>query len=97
MTTPIGINLYSGSARFLLAVLLLMCGSANAQRPDANYDESKVGKYSLPDPLVLQNGERVRAAATWSRRRRAEILQLFETNMFGRSPGRPKDMKLRAI
>ena len=29
-----------------------------------NYDESKVGTYTLPDPLVTANGARVRDAAT---------------------------------
>lgn len=50
-----------------------------------NYDEAKVGAYTLPDPLVLQNGRPVRDAATWAQRR-AEILALYETHIFGRVP-----------
>src|SRR5437773_7580136 len=57
-----------------------------------NYDEAQAGTYTLPDPLVLANGQRVRDAETWSKKRRPEIVQLFETNMHGRSPGRPADM-----
>lgn len=57
-----------------------------------NYDEAKVGAYTLPDPLVLSNGRRVRDAKTWTARRRPEILRLFEENEYGRAPGRPKDM-----
>ena len=59
-----------------------------AQRSPVNYDETKVGSYTLPDPLVLQNGVRVRDAATWNEQRRPEILRLYEANMFGRSPDR---------
>src|SRR5207247_1706171 len=79
------------TAWFVFASFLL-CGAAGAQRPDVNYDESKVGKYTLPDPLVLQSAEPVRDATTWDKRRRPEILKLFETNVYGRSPGRPKGM-----
>ncbi len=58
----------------------------------ANYDESQVGTYTLPDPLVLASGQRVRDADTWYKKRRPEIVKLFETNMQGRSPGRPAAM-----
>lgn len=54
-----------------------------------NYDESKVGTYTLPDPLVLNNGKRVRGAKSWWKKRRPEILAMFETQQFGRAPGRP--------
>jgi hypothetical protein len=51
-----------------------------------NYDESKVGSYTLPDPLVFNNGQRVRTAGDWSSRRRAEILRLFEASVYGHGP-----------
>ena len=54
-----------------------------------NYDEAKVGTYTLPDPLTLANGKPVRDAKTWTTQRRPEILQIFETQQFGRAPGRP--------
>ena len=52
----------------------------------SNYDESKVRPYTLPDPLVLQNGKPVRDADTWRRQRRPEIMRLYETEIFGRVP-----------
>ncbi len=57
-----------------------------------NYDETKAGGYKLPDPLSLANGQPVRDARTWTAKRRPEILQLFEENEYGRSPGRPAAM-----
>ena len=54
----------------------------------SNYDESKVGTYTLPDPLLLQDGEPVRDADTWFKRRRPEILSLYETHIYGRVPER---------
>lgn len=57
-----------------------------------NYDEAKVGTYTLPDPLVMANGKAVRDAKTWTEKRRPEIVRLFEENEYGRSPGRPAGM-----
>ena len=56
-----------------------------------NYDEAKVGNYTLPDPLMLNNGKRVRDAKAWFAKRRPEIEEMFETQQFGRAPGRPAD------
>ncbi len=52
----------------------------------SNYDEAKVGHYTLPDPLVLANGQPVRDAATWTKVRRPEILKLYETEIYGHVP-----------
>jgi len=57
-----------------------------------NYDEARVGAYVLPDPLMFANGKKVRDANEWMKKRRPEIVRLFEENQFGRSPGRPADM-----
>jgi hypothetical protein len=57
-----------------------------------NYDEAKVGTYTLPDPLVLANGKPVRDEKNWNKLRRPEIVRLFEENQYGRSPGRPPGM-----
>lgn len=73
--------------RILAAFALLLAGPAIAQRPPANYDESKVGQYTLPDPLVFDNGKPVHKPKDW-KKRRAEILTLFEENVYGRSPSR---------
>jgi len=74
----------------LIAALLLAAFPLPAQRPGANYDESKVPQYTLPDPLVLRNGDPVRDSAAWYRRRRPEILELFRSEVYGRNPGRRK-------
>lgn len=52
----------------------------------SNYDESKVGTYTLPDPLVLADGEAVKDADTWFAKRRPEILHFYETEIYGRVP-----------
>src|ERR1700761_8825876 len=54
-----------------------------------NYDEAKVGTYTLPDSLLLDNGKPVRDAKTWIKKRRPEIVAIFETQQYGKAPGRP--------
>jgi hypothetical protein len=76
MTTPQFV------ARCYFACLLAMAISANA----TNYDESKVGDYTLPDPLVGNDGSRVTNAETWFAKRRPEILEAYRAEIFGRSP-----------
>ena len=62
-----------------------------------NYDEAKVGIYSLPDPLTLNDGKPVRDARTWYSKRRPEIVEMFETQQYGRAPGRPADESFEII
>jgi hypothetical protein len=52
----------------------------------SNYDESKVGDYTLPDPLTFGDGTRVTDAAAWQERRRPEIIRLYESEIYGRVP-----------
>ena len=74
-------------------LVLLVPLTAIAQPDGFNYDESRVPQYTLPDPLVLENGDPVRDAGTWYTRRRPEILKLFETHVYGRAPAPPKEMR----
>jgi len=69
---------------------------AAQQHPGTNYDESAVGTYALPDPLIAPSGARVRAVADW-KPRRAEILQLFRDTVYGRSPGPPQRVTFKRV
>ena len=69
--------------------LAILASPAAAQPAAANYDETKVGLYTLPDPLVDTDGERVTTAEGWRDRRRPEIMELFETYVFGKVPVPP--------
>lgn len=65
----------------------------SSRRAETNYFEEKVPAYTLPDPLVMSNGTKVTDAQTWKSKRRPEILELFCTHVYGRSPiNRPANM-----
>jgi hypothetical protein len=76
-------------APMLLATVLAACLRLTAQQADEIYDEAKVPRFTLPDVLALRSGERVRDAKLWNSRRRPEILAMYETEVFGRSPAKP--------
>lgn len=52
----------------------------------------------LPDALTMQNGTKVTTAKQWQEARRPEVLELFRTNVYGRTPiQRPADMKFDVV
>jgi hypothetical protein len=62
-------------------------GSPNATDHLPNYDESKGGPDStLPDPLLFKNGKPVKSAKDWQNKRRAEIFEDFDREIYGRVP-----------
>jgi len=53
----------------------------------ANYDEAKANPFpALPDPLVLKDGKQVKSAKVWWHKRRPEIVELFDREIYGRVP-----------
>jgi hypothetical protein len=74
----------------LLKITSLRQG-ANGSNPNApnyaNYDESKANPFpNLPDPLVMKNGKKVKSAKDWWKRRRPEIIEDFDREIYGRVP-----------
>ena len=68
--------------------LVIKANPASAQFPSdsANQIESKVIPYTLPDPLMMQNGKRVKDSNEWKKAQRPYLYQLFEKNVYGRFP-----------
>lgn len=59
-----------------------------------NYDEAKANPYpNLPDPLVLKNGEKVTSPNIWWKQRRAEIVEDFDREIYGRVPANVPNVK----
>ncbi|HXT15385.1 MAG TPA: GDSL-type esterase/lipase family protein [Gemmatimonadaceae bacterium] len=72
----------------LLHITALRPGpSGNDQDPNhANYDEAKANPFtSLPDVLTLENGRKVTTRQQWTQRR-AELVELFSREVYGRVP-----------
>ncbi len=72
----------------LLMITALLVGEdfAEAQQKTANYDESKIPPYTLPELLKTQDGKTITTAEAWANTRRPELLALFEQHVFGKTP-----------
>ena len=70
----------------LVGVVAVAFAWAQSDGFQANYDESKVPVYALPDPLVTADGTKVDNALAWFQKRRPEILRAFETQVYGIAP-----------
>ncbi len=63
----------------------------------ANTDESKANPYpNVPDPLVFLDGRRVLTAADWARRK-DEIRELLDREVYGRTPRRTPKVRWRVL
>ena len=83
----------------LLGITSLRPGpSGNPKAPNAaNLDEAKATPYtSLPDPLVMDNGTKVSSARRWPQRR-AEIVEHFDREIYGRTPKRTPSVRWEVI
>ncbi len=59
----------------------------------ANYDESKVPPYELPDVLKTAGNKMITTKTEWEKTRRPEIMRLFADNVYGQSPKQFKSIK----
>ncbi|MBN1819540.1 MAG: hypothetical protein JXR31_02440 [Prolixibacteraceae bacterium] len=74
----------------LIISLILVFLSFILFSQEANYDESEVPDYKLPQLLVSKSGKEIKTKNQWLKDRRAEILIDFQEEMFGRVPGELK-------
>jgi pimeloyl-ACP methyl ester carboxylesterase len=65
--------------------------------PSFNYYEEKVPAYTLPDLLTTTDGTIVTTPFVWTKVRRAEILELFRKNVFGRVPETPYQKSFKVV
>jgi hypothetical protein len=88
--------------KVIVILLTLMFCNTNIysqNKPDVvagipvNYDESLVGTYTLPDPLKFNNGKEVKSPGQWYKKRRPEIISLFEEFEYGKAPAAPKNIR----
>lgn len=86
---------YKYLLKYIIAAQVMIMPVADAF--SQNYNEAKVQAYTLPHPLVFQDGSKVSTAKQWHTKRRAEILEMCEREMYGRSPGRPENMRFEVF
>ncbi len=76
--------------------LFLLAAPCLAQ-DDTNYDESKVPDYVLPELLVAGNGKKITGKKEWEKIRRPELMELFASEMYGRTPQDKIDVRYETL
>lgn len=74
------------STPLLCSVLMLLPWTGQAQQKTANYDESAIVSYNLPELFKTLSGKVINSSREWETVRRPEILSLFEQHVFGKTP-----------
>ena len=70
---------------FITIIFLEIFLVSYSQQDKANYDELKIPPYTLPDPLIFNDGSRVSTKEEWAKRR-SELFTTFENEVYGFSP-----------
>ncbi len=81
---------------FLIAVQVVNLAHAQ-DKYGRNYDEAKVGSYTVPDPLVGKDDRKIVDRESWLRTRRGEILADFRDLMYGHTPELPVEQRSRVV
>src|SRR5271165_338061 len=68
-----------------------------AQSTNYNYDERKIAPYTIPDPLILENGDPVKDSKTWTQRRRPELMAIFEQQVYGKTPAERPETRIGEV
>jgi hypothetical protein len=72
--------------RFTLLLCCLASSSIAQSASEANYNESKVGTFTLPPLLVARDGSKISTSEQWQKQRRPEILELYREHVYGHTP-----------
>ena len=78
-------------------IVALSCEAPSAIAQTRSLNASEAAALNLPDPLVFNNGKRVRNARQWTNRRRQEVLDIFSEHMYGKVPAAPEGMHFKTI
>ncbi|WP_338063223.1 acetylxylan esterase [Zobellia amurskyensis] len=66
-------------------------------QPEANYDETKIPKFSVPDPLTSFSGLTITDSLQWEEKRKLEIFQFFEKQIYGKVPALLDEYSFKVI
>jgi hypothetical protein len=64
---------------------------------EANYHESKVPDFEVPDPLTTFDGRKITDSTAWENIRRPELYRFFEKQVYGKVPGELDDLTFKIV
>ncbi len=81
----------------LIFIVLLFIAYQSPAQFEPNYDESKIPDFVLPEILVSNSNESISNVDQWEELRRPEILELFESEVYGRIPDHDVEVEFKII
>lgn len=75
-------------------MILLLATACSHGADEFNYDEAKVPEYTLPDPLVDPDGNKVESADAWSSSARAKWMKVVGDEVYGHLPAEIETIKM---
>jgi hypothetical protein len=82
----------------LLATIVSLLDAAEAPQPKRfPADPPQMPAYTLPDPLLTNDGHKVASADEWRKTRRPEVLELFRKHVYGRVPATAFEQSFRIV
>lgn len=70
----------------LLKAMAIMCVLSPLLAGESPQENESQKWIDLPDPFVMQDGTRIKTPEQWDKLRRPELLQLFQTHVYGFLP-----------
>jgi hypothetical protein len=80
----------------ILIAILVFPFIASTQQTE-NFDEARVKPYTLPPLLQTAEGAQIKTAEQWEKERRPFILQQFAAQVYGRFPGKPRQLHVKLL
>ncbi|MDD4224781.1 MAG: hypothetical protein PHU98_00195 [Mariniphaga sp.] len=74
----------------ILVLTYLFSFAQHADEFVVNYDENKVPRIEISDPLTSFQGRTIKNKRQWEKKRRPELLDFFTTHVYGKVPGKLK-------
>ena len=71
----------------IISIFLIVVSQISFAQFEANYDESKVPEFEIPDPLKTFAGKKIRNSKKWLKKGRPELLEFFTKSVYGEIPG----------
>lgn len=82
----------------LLATIVSLLDAVEAPQPKRfPADPPQMPAYTLPDPLLTNDGHKVASADEWRKTRRPEVLELFRKHVYGRVPATAYKQSFRIV
>ena len=82
------------AAYFLILIAIPFMVTAQFE---PNYDETKVPKFTLPHLLTTFSGKSIGTSKQWEEKRRPELFQFFENQIYGKVPGNLDEYSFKVL